>query len=102
MCKTISICFTVYAPDMPKRLPIQDIVSGLLKSIGRAVRYWFHYTLVAVAWLGVVPLTACKFSIFRIFCQGAIYNIYAKWNIQILLLTGQQELGKLLQYHIRQ
>ena len=45
---------------MPKRLPIKDIVSGLLKSVGRAVRYWFHYTLVAIAWLGVVPLTACK------------------------------------------
>ena len=45
---------------MPKRLPIKDIISGLLKSIGRAVRYWFHYTLVAFAWLGVVPLTACK------------------------------------------
>jgi E3 ubiquitin-protein ligase MARCH6 len=52
--------FSVYSPDMPKRLPIKDIVSGLFKSIGRAIRYWFHYTLVAVAWLGVVPLTACK------------------------------------------
>ena len=52
----------VYAPDMPKRLPIKDIISGLLKSIGRAVRYWFHYTLVAIAWFGVVPLTACKYQ----------------------------------------
>lgn len=53
----------VYAPDMPKRLPLKDIISGLLKSIARAVRYWFHYTLVAIAWLGVVPLTACKYNI---------------------------------------
>lgn len=45
---------------MPKRLPIKDIVSGLVTSMARAVRYWFHYTLVAFAWLGVVPLTACK------------------------------------------
>ena len=45
---------------MPKRLPIKDIFSGLVTSMGRAVRYWFHYTLVAFAWLGVVPLTACK------------------------------------------
>ena len=52
--------FAVYSPDMPKRLPIRDIFGGLLSSIGRAVRYWFHYTLVAFAWLGVVPLTACE------------------------------------------
>ena len=53
--------FSVYSPDMPKRLPIKDIVSGLLASVGKAVRYWFHYTLVTFAWLGVVPLTACKY-----------------------------------------
>lgn len=53
----------VYAADMPKRLPIYDIVGGLLKSVGKALKYWFHYTLVAIAWLGVVPLTACKLSI---------------------------------------
>lgn len=54
------VFFPVYSPDMPKRLPIKDIVSGLLASVGKAVRYWFHYTLVTFAWLGVVPLTACK------------------------------------------
>ena len=48
---------------MPNRLPIKDIVSGLVTSMGRAVRYWFHYTLVAFAWLGVVPLTACKYIV---------------------------------------
>lgn len=51
---------SVYSPDMPSRLPIQDICAGLLTSVGTAIRYWFHYTLVAFAWLGVVPLTACK------------------------------------------
>lgn len=45
---------------MPSRLPAQDIFAGLVSSIGTAIRYWFHYTLVAFAWLGVVPLTACK------------------------------------------
>jgi len=45
---------------MPKRLPIRDLVIGLLRGILRAVRYWLHYTLVALAWLGIVPLTACK------------------------------------------
>lgn len=53
--------YTVYSPDMPSRLPIQDIFAGLVTSIGTAIRYWFHYTLVAFAWLGVVPLTACEY-----------------------------------------
>lgn len=46
---------------MPSRLPVQDIFAGLVTSVGTAIRYWFHYTLVAFAWLGVVPLTACTF-----------------------------------------
>lgn len=52
----------VYSPDMPSRLPVQDIFAGLLTSVATAIRYWFHYTLVAYAWLSVVPLTACKSS----------------------------------------
>lgn len=52
----------VYAADMPKRLPIRDIAGGLFNSVLKAVRYWLHYTLVAIAWLGVVPLTACKYT----------------------------------------
>lgn len=50
----------IYSPDMPRRLPVKDLVSGLLSSVGTAVKYWLHYTLVALAWLGVVPLTACR------------------------------------------
>lgn len=61
---------SVYSPDMPSRLPIQDICAGLLTSVGTAIRYWFHYTLVAFAWLGVVPLTACKYP--QTWIQGEI------------------------------
>ena len=50
----------IYSPDMPKRLPVKDLFIGLLKSIGSAVKCWIHYTLVAIAWLGVVPLTASR------------------------------------------
>ncbi|KAL2733842.1 E3 ubiquitin-protein ligase MARCH6 [Vespula squamosa] len=50
----------IYSPDMPRRLPLRDVVGGLFSSIVTAVKYWLHYTLVAVAWLGVVPLTACR------------------------------------------
>lgn len=58
---------------MPKRLPIKDIFSGLLTSVGRAIRYWFHYTLVAFAWLGVVPLTACR--IYRCLFTGSVSSL---------------------------
>jgi len=52
----------VYAPDMPNRLPVKDFVGGLVTNILRALKYWLHYTLVALAWLGVVPITACKWK----------------------------------------
>ncbi|RUS79521.1 hypothetical protein EGW08_012719 [Elysia chlorotica] len=58
---------------MPNRLPIKDIVSGLVTSMARAVRYWFHYTLVAFAWLGVVPLTACR--IYRCLFTGSVSSL---------------------------
>ncbi|CAK9817654.1 E3 ubiquitin-protein ligase MARCHF6 [Anthophora quadrimaculata] len=50
----------IYSPDMPRRLPLKDIIGGLFSNIVTAVKYWLHYTLVAIAWLGVVPLTACR------------------------------------------
>lgn len=57
----VCFCFViVYAPDMPNRLPVKDFVGGLVTNILRALKYWLHYTLVALAWLGVVPITACK------------------------------------------
>ncbi|KAM7369982.1 hypothetical protein PAMP_011269 [Pampus punctatissimus] len=63
----------VYSPDMPSRLPIQDICAGLLTSVGTAIRYWFHYTLVAFAWLGVVPLTACR--IYKCLFTGSVSSL---------------------------
>lgn len=56
--------FAVYAPDMPKRLPIKDVVLGLVKSVATAVRFWLHYTLVAFAWLVAVPLSAARYTTF--------------------------------------
>lgn len=50
----------IYSPDMPRRLPFKDLAGGLLSSVATAVKYWLHYTLVAVAWLGIVPLAACR------------------------------------------
>ncbi|XP_060521489.1 E3 ubiquitin-protein ligase MARCHF6 [Cylas formicarius] len=60
----------IYSPDMPRRLPLKDLAAGLLSSIATAVKYWFHYTLVAIAWLGIVPLTACR--IYRALFTGTV------------------------------
>lgn len=60
----------IYSPDMPRVLPIKDVASGLLNSIATAVKYWLHYTLVALAWLGIVPLTA--YRTYRFFFTGSI------------------------------
>jgi len=50
----------IYSPDMPKRLPLKDLLFGLFSSIGSAVKCWIHCTFVAIAWLGIVPLTATR------------------------------------------
>ncbi|XP_032220194.2 E3 ubiquitin-protein ligase MARCHF6 isoform X2 [Nematostella vectensis] len=63
----------IYAPDMPPHLPVRDFISGLSRSILRAVRYWFHYTLVAIAWLGVVPITA--YRIYRCLFAGSVSSL---------------------------
>jgi len=55
MCTTspsLMILFAVYSPDMPSRLPLRIVLSGLASTVATAVRFWIHYTLVALAWLG--------------------------------------------------
>ncbi|XP_042863946.1 E3 ubiquitin-protein ligase MARCHF6-like [Penaeus japonicus] len=73
LCKHRFHFTPIYSPDMPKRLPIADILAGLARSMGTAIRYWLHYTLVAVAWLGVVPLTACR--IYRCLFTGSVSSV---------------------------
>lgn len=60
LCKHKYSFKPIYSPDMPSRLPIKDLFLGLTRSIWSAIRCWIHYTLVALAWLGIVPLTACR------------------------------------------
>ncbi|XP_061497800.1 E3 ubiquitin-protein ligase MARCHF6 [Anopheles gambiae] len=60
----------IYSPDMPRVLPLKYVAKGLLSSVGRAVKYWIHYTIVAVAWLGIVPLTA--YRTYRFLFSGSI------------------------------
>jgi E3 ubiquitin-protein ligase MARCH6 len=58
---------------MPQRLPMRDFAAGLAHNVWRALRCWLIYTLVATAWLGVVPLTACR--IYRAIFTGSIASL---------------------------
>ena len=89
----------IYSPDMPKRIPLRLVLSGLVGTVGRAVKFWLHYTLVAVAWLGVVPLTACR--IYRILFTGSVstilslpINVFSTDNIMADILQGCAEIGR--------
>ena len=63
----------VYAPDMPKSIPFHELLRGLEKNILRALRLWLHYTLVVVAWLGIVPLTA--YRIYKCLFSGSLQSL---------------------------
>ncbi|XP_065342730.1 E3 ubiquitin-protein ligase MARCHF6 isoform X2 [Cloeon dipterum] len=63
----------IYSPDMPRRLPFRDVAAGLLSSVATAVKHWCHYTIVALAWLGIVPLTACR--IYRCLFTGSVHSV---------------------------
>ncbi|XP_062553583.1 E3 ubiquitin-protein ligase MARCHF6 [Armigeres subalbatus] len=83
----------IYSPDMPRVLPLRYVAGGLLSSIGTAVNYWIHYSMVAVAWLGVVPLTA--YRTYRFLFSGSIdmlltlpIDMFSTENIAIDVFRG--------------
>uniref|UniRef100_A0A3Q3QIJ6 E3 ubiquitin-protein ligase MARCHF6 n=1 Tax=Monopterus albus TaxID=43700 RepID=A0A3Q3QIJ6_MONAL len=92
LCKHRFAFTPIYSPDMPSRLPVQDIFAGLVTSIGTAIRYWFHYTLVAFAWLGVVPLTACR--IYKCLFTGSVSSFL---TLPLDMLSTQNLLADCLQ-----
>lgn len=80
----------IYSPDMPRRLPLRDVLAGLLSSVLTAVKYWLHYTVVALAWLGVVPLTACR--IYRCLFTGSVDSVIYLYS----LFTSQSWINNLI------
>lgn len=83
----------IYSPDMPRVLPLKYVAGGLLSSVGTAVKYWIHYSMVAVAWLGVVPLTA--YRTYRFLFSGSIdmlltlpIDMFSTENIAIDVFRG--------------
>eukprot|EP00111_Clytia_hemisphaerica_P002627 TCONS_00007456-protein len=73
LCNHKFIFKPVYAADMPPSIPPQELLHGLGKNILRALRFWLHYTLVVVAWLGVVPLTA--YRIYKCLFSGSLHSL---------------------------
>ncbi|PVD21136.1 hypothetical protein C0Q70_19302 [Pomacea canaliculata] len=61
LCKHRYSFTPIYSPDMPKRLPIKDIVSGLVTSMARAVRYWENLASDCFQGCFVVTCTLCAF-----------------------------------------
>lgn len=50
----------IYAPDMPRVLPLRDVLVGLMSAVLEGARCWLHYSLVGMSWFGVVPLSAYR------------------------------------------
>ncbi|ALC42904.1 CG1317 [Drosophila busckii] len=50
----------IYAPDMPRVLPLRDVLVGLMSAVLAGARCWLHYSLVGMAWFGIVPLSAYR------------------------------------------
>lgn len=64
----------IYSPDMPRMLPLKDVLYGLLKSISRAIKGYVHFTFVVIAWLGIVPLYA--YRMYRTLFTDSVENIF--------------------------
>lgn len=60
----------IYAPDMPKILPISVIIKGLLSTFGSTLKCWFHYIIIACMWLGIMPF--CAYRTYRFFFYGSV------------------------------
>uniref|UniRef100_A0A0K2V986 RING-type E3 ubiquitin transferase n=1 Tax=Lepeophtheirus salmonis TaxID=72036 RepID=A0A0K2V986_LEPSM len=64
---------SIYSSDMPKRLPVRILLSGLCSTLARVLKVWVHDTCVALAWIGLLPLTACR--IYRSLFSGSLSSI---------------------------
>ena len=77
---------------MPKRLPAKDIITGLLKNIFKAVKFWLHSTLVAISWMAIVPLTACR--IYRCLFAGSVSSLL---TLPLDMLSTENIISDILQ-----
>lgn len=93
LCKHKVTFKPIYSADMPTRLPVSDLLSGLVRSLMRAIGCWIHYTAVACAWLGFVPLVTCRiyYSLFSGSVQSLLmipYDLFTTDNFMRDVITG--------------
>ncbi|CAF0848217.1 unnamed protein product [Didymodactylos carnosus] len=93
LCKHKFHFAPIYHPDMPTRLPIKDLLLGLLKTLFKAIRYWFHYTLVGICWIVIVPLTASR--IYR--CLFTTGSVSALFTLPFDMLSTENILSDVIQ-----
>lgn len=92
LCKHKFSFAPIYHPDMPKRLPAKDIITGLLKNILKAIKFWLHSTLVAISWMAIVPLTACR--IYRCLFAGSVSSLL---TLPLDMLSTENIISDILQ-----
>ncbi|KAF5397890.1 putative E3 ubiquitin-protein ligase MARCH6, partial [Paragonimus heterotremus] len=63
----------IYASGTPRFLPLRVLLVGLIRSLRRSFVGWLHLSLVFLAWLVVVPLTACR--IYRCLFTGSVSSL---------------------------
>ncbi|CBY09884.1 unnamed protein product [Oikopleura dioica] len=83
----------IYSADMPARIPITEFITGLIRSLLRAIGCWLHYTAVALAWLGFVPLLTCRifyclFSSSTSFYKLAMEPLFSTEHFMRDIVTG--------------
>lgn len=59
---------------MPKRLPVKDLVYGLLSNLVTAIKYWLHYSIVAIGWLVIVP--SLSYRVIKCLFNGSFYAFF--------------------------
>jgi E3 ubiquitin-protein ligase MARCH6 len=62
LCKHKFTFHPIYRNDMPPRLPLTVLLAGLYSRVSSTVWRHAHNLLVAVAWLIIVPLCACRIT----------------------------------------
>jgi E3 ubiquitin-protein ligase MARCH6 len=77
---------------MPKRLPAKDIITGLIKNVFKALKFWLHSTLVAISWLAIVPISACR--IYRCLFAGSLSSLL---TLPLDMLSTENIIGDILQ-----
>lgn len=93
LCKHKVTFKPIYSADMPARIPVSDLLSGLTRSLMRALGCWVHYTAVALAWLGFVPLVTCRiyYSLFSGSVHSLLmipYDLFSTENFMRDIVTG--------------